>query len=113
MGFGIGVEQQLVRIETMPFFRCIGSMDTVAVHRPRLQVGHENVPYLIGIFGQFDTLDFLATGCVEQAQFDLGGMRRKQREIHADAVPRRAQRKRDAFGDACGVTGMRSLGGLA
>ena len=46
---------------------------------------------------------------VEQAELDLGGMRRKEREIDAEPVPRRAERKRLAFADLGSPEKLRSL----
>ena len=57
------------------------------------------MPDFVGIFGQIEALDFVLAGLVEDAELDLGGVRREQREIDAEAVPCRAERKRPAFTD--------------
>jgi hypothetical protein len=54
---------------------------------------------LISIFRQEDTFDLGVAGCIEQTDLDLGGMRRKQREIDALAVPMGPYRKGNAFAD--------------
>ena len=47
---------------------------------------------------QLDALELSLAVGVEQAQFDLGGMRRKDREIDAEPIPGRTERERPAFG---------------
>ena len=59
MRLGVRVEQQFVRIEAMAFLGCIRAMHAVAIDRTGLQIRHEDMPDLIGIFGKFDALNFL------------------------------------------------------
>lgn len=84
----------------MPGFRLVGAMHAVAIDRAGLETVHVDMPDFVGIFGQFDALRFLLAFFVEKAEFDLGGVRGKQREINAFSVPGRAERERRAFGNA-------------
>ncbi|EXI74697.1 MAG: hypothetical protein AW07_01625 [Candidatus Accumulibacter sp. SK-11] len=90
--FGVGVEQQLVRIEAVPFLRPIRTMDPVAVQLPGAHFGQIRMPDLIGLLGQLDTLAFLPPAVVEQAQLDLVRVLREQGEIDPFAIPGSAQR---------------------
>ena len=92
--FRVRVEQQLVRIEAMARLRArTGRARDSRTPRPASGPDTIDVPDLIGVFGQFDALDFLLAGFVEQAQFDFRRVRGKQREIDAFAVPGRAERE--------------------
>jgi hypothetical protein len=55
------------------------------------------VPHLINKLRQHDALDLGLAGAVEQAQFDLGRIGRKQCEIDAKSIPDGAKRKGPAF----------------
>ncbi|MNW13164.1 hypothetical protein D3C71_2110330 [compost metagenome] len=55
---------------------------------------------LVSVFGQFDALEFLFAGGVEQAQLDLGGVGREQGEVDAQAIPVGAEGKGQAFANA-------------
>ncbi len=57
------------------------------------------MPDLVGIFGKLDALALGFAGIVEQAEFNLGGMGGKQREVDAESIPGGAERKRSALGD--------------
>src|SRR3569833_1194503 len=96
---GIGVEQQLVRIEAVAGVRLVGTVNAVAIDCARPHVGQITVPDLVGIFGQLDPFDLGLAGIVEQAKLDLGRIRGKQRKIDTKPVPGSAKRKRPAFGD--------------
>ena len=50
------------------------------------------MPHLVGVFRQHDARLLVLARALEQAQLDLLGMRREQREIDALAVPGRAER---------------------
>ena len=99
MGAGVGIEQQLVGIEAVPRVRLVGAVDAVAVDGAGPDLGQVAVPDLVGVFGQLDALDLLVAGAVEQADLDLGGVGREEREIGALAVPGRAAREGRAFPD--------------
>jgi hypothetical protein len=51
------------------------------------------MPNLVSIFRQLDPLEFVNSLKIKQAQLDLGGMSREQREVHAQTIPCRSQRK--------------------
>ena len=53
---GIGVEQQLVRIEPVPFFGLVGTMHPVAVRLTRACLRQVAVPDMVGTLAQCDTL---------------------------------------------------------
>src|SRR5712692_5232634 len=58
------------------------------------------MPDLVGELRQLDPLELALAGRVEQAELHLGGMRREQREVHAESIPGRPQWVRHAFRDA-------------
>jgi len=93
---GIRIEQQFVRIEAMSRGRLVRPVHAIAVKLPRPRVGQIAVPHLVGVLGQRDALG-LAAGVVEKTQFHLGGVRGKQREVDAQAIPRRAERIGQTF----------------
>ena len=95
---GIGVDQQLVGVEAVAGVGLVGAVHAVAVDLPGVGVGQVAVPDLVGVFGQFDTLQFTLALGVEQAELHLGGMGGKQREVDPQAVPGGAQGKGVAFG---------------
>ena len=94
---GVGVEQQLVRIEAVTLLRLVGPVDAEAVELSGLHVREIAVEHLIGIFGKLDPVRLLGAGRVEEAQLDLGGVGREQGEIGAPTVPERSARMRGAF----------------
>lgn len=59
----------------MALLGLIRTMHAITVHGAGFQVRHEDVPDLVGIFGQFNAFDFMLTGFIEQTQFDLGRVR--------------------------------------
>ena len=89
--FRVGVEQQLVRVEAVALLGPIGAMHTVAVEQAGAFQRQIAVPDEIGLLRHDDALEFTATVRVEQTQFDLRRVLRKEREIHALAVPRGTQ----------------------
>jgi len=84
---GIGVDQQLARIEPQPFRGPIRPVDAIAVELPRADFRQIAVPYLVGIFGQRDAFGLPPAAGVEQAEFDLRRTAGEQGEISAGAVP--------------------------
>ena len=95
----VRVEQQLVRVETMPLVGVIGPVRAIAVDRPRPEVGHVAVPDLVPVLGQLDARRLRLARRIEQAQLDLGGVRGEQREIDPFTVPEGPLRVREAFLD--------------
>src|SRR5258708_4823618 len=112
---GVRVEQQLVRIESMPVLRLVRTMHAIPIDRARLQTEQVDVENFIGVFRQFDVLEFLFAAVIEEAQLDFRGVRGEQGEVDALAVPGRAQGQRRAFGNAvivCHVLGCPIVGCL-
>jgi hypothetical protein len=97
MGAGIGVQQQLVVVEAMPILGLVGAMDAIAIDLARPDAADPAMEDLVGVFGQLDALQLRAAIGVEQADLDLGGIGREQREVHALPVPGGAARMRQAF----------------
>ncbi len=62
-------------------------MYAVAVDQTRMRVRQVTMVDLVGVFRQLDPFEFFLAGGVEDAQLDLGGVRRKDGEVHAQAVP--------------------------
>src|SRR4051794_18497682 len=91
---GVGVDQQLVRIEPMPVRRIEGPVNTISVKQVRASVRQIGVPDLVGIFRKHDARLFLEAGAIEQAKLDPFGMRRKNRKVHTLAVPSGPERVR-------------------
>ena len=83
---GVGVEQQLVVIETVSLQRRVRAMHPQAVACAELQSGHEAVPDLIGVFRQRDATRFVHTGTVVDADIDPRSVRGEHGEIHAIVV---------------------------
>ena len=79
--------------------------------RPGL--GQVAVPDLVGVFLEFDALDFVTPAGIEQAQFHPGRVFREQREVDAFAVPGRAARIRISRPDRrhCGDRSRTPKGG--
>jgi hypothetical protein len=91
---GVGVDQQLVRVEPMAIGGIVGPVNAVAVKQARTGIRQISVPDLVGIFRKHDARLLMAAGAIEQAQLDLLGMRRKDREIDALTVPSGPKRVR-------------------
>ncbi len=88
---GIGIQQQLVRIEAVALFGRIGPVDAIAVELSGRDVVEIAMPDVLGTLRHFDALELAATLTVEQAQLDLLGIGREQREIGAASVPAGAE----------------------
>ena len=96
----VRVEQQLVVVEAVSALGVVRPVHAVAVQHTGARVGQITVPHLVGVLGQRDAAELPPAAPVEHAQLDLFGMRAEQCEVHALAVPRRAQRVRQARLDA-------------
>jgi hypothetical protein len=107
---GVGVDQELIGIEAVAGGRLVGTMDAVAVGRAWPRIGEVAVPDLVGIFGQIDALDLALAAGVEQAELDLGRVRREQGEVDAQAVPGGAERVGQTFKESRAAE-RRCLGG--
>src|SRR5882757_5929691 len=82
----IGIEQQFVGIEAMAMLRLIGAMNAIAVLCAWADIGEIAVPDIVGALRQADSLQLTAVAGIEQAQFDLLRICRKDRKICSDAV---------------------------
>src|SRR5690606_13596030 len=89
---GVGVEEELVRIEAVPRLRLVGPMNPVAVHLPRASLRQIAMEDLVGVFRQLDPLDLPLSVDVEKAELDLRGVCGEQGEIYAAPIPGRPQR---------------------
>ncbi len=65
-----------------------------------MRIGQVAVVDLVGVFRQFDALQFDFAGVVEDAQFDFGGVGGKQREVDPQPIPGRTEREGQAFTDS-------------
>ena len=101
---GVGVEQQLVRVEAVPGLGRVGAMGAQAVELAGAQVGEVAVPDLVGELRQRDAVGLAPALGVEQAELDPAGVGGEDRDVDAGAVPGGAERERQAGGDAgsCG-----------
>src|SRR5262245_62220407 len=94
--FGVGVDKQLVRIESMPIHRIEWSIDSVPVKQIGSSVRQIGVPDFVGVFGKDDAGLLMPAGAVEEAELDFFGVRRKDRKVDAFTVPSRSERVRAA-----------------
>src|ERR1039457_3333787 len=106
---GVGVEQQLRRVEAKSVFRLVGAVDAVAVALSRTNARQIDVPVVRGLV--LDRDPGLVVILVEQAQLDALGALGEQREVRALAVPARAERKRLSTPDERHLTSAPASGG--
>src|SRR5262249_199026 len=101
----VRVEEQLVRVEPVPFRRVERAVDAIPVQLPGENVRHVAIPDLVGALLQFDPCGCLRRGWrVEQAKLDFSGRLGEQGEINAGPVPGGPERVRAARPDAHGRT---------
>ena len=88
----VGVEYELVRIETVARVRGEGTVYAVAIELPRLQIRHVAVPHHVGLLGQRNgqRLD-VRVGRLEETELNPGRVFGEECEVDADTVPGRAQ----------------------
>jgi hypothetical protein len=89
---GVGVQQQLVRIEPVALFRRIGAIGAEAVELAGASMRQIAVPDLVGAFRQRIARQLLAARGVEQAEVHAFGIGREHRKIDAQTVKGRAER---------------------
>jgi hypothetical protein len=90
-GFGIGIDQQLVRVEAVASLGFIRTVDAIAVQLPGPDFREEYVPYLIGPLLYPDVMSFFfLVWAVKQTKFHSGGVFREQGEVDTFTVPCRA-----------------------
>jgi hypothetical protein len=84
-----GIQQQFVRVETVP---CIGRVRAVyakTVHQSRTGSCQETVEHTMGGTDKFKPVQFSAALGIEQAQFHAMGMVRENRKVHAPVTDMR------------------------
>ena len=105
----------LFGIEAVAGLRLIGAVHAIAVKLAGSDVRKIDVPDVVGAFRHRDALGLALALAVEQAQFDLGGIGGKQREIGSAPVPGRTERvgsaRRDASVRSSGTRKMAARGG--
>src|SRR5206468_4275992 len=84
---GVGIEQQLVGVEAVAAFGCIGAVDAIAIELPGRDVVEIAVPDILAALGQFDPLELAAALAVEQAKLDFFRIGREQRKVGTPSVP--------------------------
>jgi hypothetical protein len=87
-GPGIGIDQQLGRIEAMASVRFVGTVDAVAVALAGRDPGNVDVPHQVGLLCNADPGQLVITfGTFEKAELDAGRVLGEQGEVHSLAVP--------------------------
>src|SRR5262245_25565658 len=84
---GIGVDQELVRVETKAALGLVWTMDAVAVELARGHVVQIAVPDVLAALRQGNALELASALAVEQAELHLLGIGGKQRKIGPPAIP--------------------------
>ena len=89
----VGIDEQLVGVEAMAALRLVGAVHAVAVALPGPQAGNVDVPDLVGLLGQHDParLDVSLARPRRGTARPPVGVLGEEREVHALAVPRRAE----------------------
>src|SRR5688572_21238270 len=93
MGPRARVEQQLVGVEAMSCIRLVWPVHAVTVDGAGADVAHVSVPDLVRKLRKDDALAFGLAVRIEQAELDLRGVSREEREVRPGPVPHRATRK--------------------
>ena len=83
----VGIEQQLVGIEAVPFPGPVRSVHAIAVEHARTRLRQVAMPDQVGLLAQLDALQLAPARVVEDAQFDFLRVFGEQREVDALAVP--------------------------
>ncbi len=97
---GVGIEDQLGRVEPVALTQVVRPVDAVAIELAGPDLGEVPVPDLLGALPQRDAVRlFPRVGRVEQAQLDGRSVLGEQREVDADAIPGGAERVRGAWPD--------------
>ena len=81
-------------VEAMAVLRIVRAINTISVQRSGFDFRQIAVPNLIGVLRQYDTPQLAIAARIEDTQFDFFCVFGEEREIHAAAVPRCAQRVR-------------------
>ena len=91
--FGVGIEQELVKVEPVTFLGCVRPIDPESVELAGLYVGQVAVPDQVGSLSKRDPVGGRrVVRPVEKTELDTGRMLGEDREVDAFAVPRRTLR---------------------
>ena len=94
-GLRIRIDQQLRRIEAMPFARRVWSVHAIAVQLTGTRVGQIAVPHLIAALGHRNAPHLVRiVRALEEAQIDARPVLREEREVDALTIPMCAERER-------------------
>jgi hypothetical protein len=86
---GVGVDEQLGRVEAVALLRLVGAVDPIAVALAGTDPGEVDVPDQIRLLRNADPGQLvIAFGTFEKAELDTGGVLGEQGEVDALAVPR-------------------------
>jgi hypothetical protein len=91
-----GIDQQALRIETMPGVGLPRSVGAQAVSLSGAKARHKSVPDALRAARQADAVGFMAAGLIVETQLHCGGMARCNRDI--DARTATEQRRNDTHG---------------
>src|ERR1700756_1542135 len=105
----VWIDEQLIRIETVPIIWSVGAMHAIAVELAWLHALEIAMPNLVGSQRQANAVRFMPPVGLEQAEVDGARMCRKQREVDAVPVPRRAERRGPAIVKTDHRGGFRAL----
>src|SRR5947209_12262579 len=83
----VRIDQELMRIETMPIGGIVRAVHAIAVDGARPCIRQIAVPDLVRIFWKRNPFDFCRAIDIKDAKFNFRGVCGEEREIHADAVP--------------------------
>ena len=98
---GVGVEEDLVRVEAEAFLGAVRAVDAVAVELAGPDAAEVAVPHRPRPLAELDDgARRLVLRAVEEHELDALGALAVEREVDAEAVPRRAERERLAGEDA-------------
>jgi hypothetical protein len=87
---GIGIEQQLVVIETMAFQRFVGTGHAIPVELPGLHVGQIGVPDQVRILRHDKARDLTRSVVIEETELDFLRVFGKEGKVDTATVPARA-----------------------
>src|SRR5262245_13389591 len=91
-GACIWIDEQLGRVAPMALRRIPGTVNAVSIALPSSDAANVAMPAVSGLLGQIHTR--LVSLVVEQAELHTLGDLREDREVGAEAVPRRSERER-------------------
>jgi hypothetical protein len=99
---GVGIEEELVRIEAVASSGLVRTMHAISVNRAVARPEGSR-PDFVSVLGQADAFDLPLAAGVEQAELDLSRVGGEQGEIHPQSVPRGAKRIGQTFRKARGT----------